>query len=302
MAPVIVHLNGQLVPRESARVSVFDRGFLFGDGLYEGLRAFEGRVVRADLHTERLSNGLNEVGIAFDAASLEPATHELLEASGLRNAFIYWQVTRGEPAPDQPVRSRVPAAEQKPTVFGYCVPAPGLDSYDDPPTKSAMTIPDLRWHRGHVKSISLVGNVMAALDAHTFGSDDAIFVRDGLAAEGTSANLAVVRHGPGGAVTIATPSLTSVSILAGVTRAILLEEMPEIEVRPVLEDELVTADEIVLLGTLTMVTSVTSLNGVQVGAGMPGPGARRMLRVLIDAIRSEWEAAARAGEATGARR
>lgn len=113
--PVLVHLNGEILPADRARVGVFDRGFLMGDGIYEGLRAFR-RTRRADgpATARRMNHGLNSCRIAWDAARMDGLTRDLLKANGLRDAFIYWQVTRGVPAPGQPVRDARPHRRDDP--------------------------------------------------------------------------------------------------------------------------------------------------------------------------------------------
>lgn len=282
---MIVHLNGQLVPLAQAKVSPLDRGFLFGDALYEGLRSFDGRVVGMEMHVRRLANGLKEARIAWDAARMDALTYELLKANSLKDAFIYWQVTRGTPGEGDPVRARIPPADIRPTVFGYCVPAKGLETYHEVPTKKCITARDTRWSRGHVKSTSLLGGVLASLEADERGAEDAILLREPLVAEGTSANvLLAIPDGRG--VRLVTPSMESVSILAGVTRDILIREVPTIEQRPVHVLELGKASEIVLLGTLTMVTAVTELDGKPVGNGRAGPEAKRLMDALVRAIRA----------------
>jgi D-alanine transaminase len=288
---VIVHLNGRLVAKEAATVSVFDRGFLFGDGVYEGLRGIawgggEGRrIVGIGRHIERMRRGLESARIGWDPSGLERMSLDLLAANGLTDAFVYWQVTRGTPGPADPVRSRVPGAGTRPTVFGYCSAQPALVSFTEPPQKSAIMIEDRRWLLGRLKSISLMGNVLAALEADAAGSEDAIFVRSGLVAEGLATNVVLALHGPGGRDTLVTPSLEAVPILAGVTRDILLEAAPEIEARAVTVDELRRAGEVMLIGTTTMVTSVVRLDGRVIGTGEPGPRARRLLATLLSAIR-----------------
>lgn len=281
---VILHLNGHLVPREQARIDPFDRGFVFGDGVYEGLRAFAGHVVGLGLHVQRLRRGLAETRIPWEAGNLGTLTDELLRANGLTDAFIYWQITRGVPAPGQPVRTRVLAGATRPTVMGYCVPTAGLDSYPPVPEKTAITTPDTRWLRGQVKSISLLGNVLAALEAQEAETDDAILIRNGLAAEGTAANLIVVLE-QGGKTQIVTPPLDGVPILRGVTRDILLAAVPEMVERPVRAEELRHAPEVMLTGTLTMVTSIVKLDGRAVGKGKAGPVAEKLLRRLVEVIR-----------------
>lgn len=290
---MIVSLNHRLLPRDQARIDPFDRGFLFADGVYEGLRAFSGHVVGMPLHVRRLAAGLRELRIDFDAGLMVERTRELLEANRLRDAFIYWQVTRGVPAPGQPVRSRLLTGPVTPTLFGYAVPAPTLEQCAIVPTKSACRVRDTRWLRGLVKSIGLVGSVVGAIEAHEQGGDDAILIRhpepNGMAgeprvAEATSSNLlAVLDSGE-----IVTPALESAPILAGVTRDILIAAARasgvDLRERTLLDRELSRAREIMLLGTLTMVTSVTTLDGAPVGTGTPGPIAQKLNALLLKAI------------------
>lgn len=287
---MLVHLNGQLVPHDRAFVSVFDRGFLFGDGVYEGIRAFDGRVRAMDRHVARLANGLGEIKLEWDAEGIREIVPELIRANDLGDAFIYLQVTRGVPAAGRALRARVPDGPVTPTVFAFCVPAAKLDACVEPIGKTAMTVEDFRWQRGHIKSISLVSNVMTALTAAEQHEDDAIFVRDGLVGEGTSTNVVMSVGGK-----LVTPSLESVSILRGVTRALVLEEGLEIESRPVTVEELRRADEVMLVGTLTMVASVVRIDGRPVGDGRVGPRARALARGLVEGIRAEISGEVRAG-------
>lgn len=295
---MIVYLNGELLHKDLAHVSVFDRGFVFGDGVYEGLRAIavEGRsrgetggarIVGLRGHEERMAAGLAEAGIAWDVSRLGPASEQLLHANGLRDAFVYWQVTRGTPTDAMPVRQRVPAKEMEPTAFAYCSPQPAIESFVGaaPVAKSAVSLRDVRWEMGRLKSISLMGNVWSAMRADSMGAEDAILLRggeDGLVGEGLATNVVIVTaEGE-----VCTPSLDSVPILAGVTRTILLRECPEICERAVQARELRDAREVMLMGTTTMVASVTKLDDRAVGDGTPGPVARRLLQVLVEAIRA----------------
>ncbi|MCA9305736.1 MAG: aminotransferase class IV [Phycisphaerales bacterium] len=281
---MFVHLNGNLVPAGEARVSPFDRGYLMGDGIYEGLRATNGRVIALDRHVQRMRAGLGEARIeGFDPESLDAMTDELLRANRLEEAFVYWQVTRGAPEAKPPFRTRIPPPSMRPTVFGFAAPVESVASWGEPSVKKASVRPDTRWTRGHVKSISLMGGVLAAIEAHEFGDDDAILVRDGLVTEGVSTNVFLSIGGR-----IVTPALESAPMLAGVTRALILDEDPDIEVRPVTEDELRRADEIMLAGTLTMVAGISTLCGKPVGdGGAPGPASRSLLAALQRAIRKD---------------
>lgn len=283
---MLVHLNGQLVDASEARVSPFDRGFLFGDALYEGLRAFGGRIVAPELHASRLGEGMAEARIeGFDPEGLESLALELLGANGLGDAFVYVQVSRGAPdparTPAMQLRARTPRG-MRPTVFAYCAPAPSLAECARGPAEKACALrPDRRWLRGHVKATSLLGGLISAYEADEAGAGDAIFVRDGFATESVSANLLVVKDG-----VVATPPVANGWILDGVTRRLLLEADGAIEERDVRAEELRAADEALLVGTLTMVTSVTSVDGRPVGGGGVGPHARRLLAALVERIRA----------------
>lgn len=299
---MLVHLNGRLIPHDQARVSAFDRGFVFGDGVYEGLRSFKDprrgrRVIAVGRHVRRLQAGLEECRIPWDAAALDRLSSELLDANGLDDAFLYWQITRGVPdLSPGPVRSRVPGNPHTPTVFGYCtrLPALRLDAAE-PASKRASIQPDLRWSRGTLKSISLLGNVLAAIDAADGGAEEAILLREAgglgphrLLTEGTYTNVLLALPRPGPHRTddpldrfeLATPSLESAPLLAGVTRDLLLAWEPRIVARAVTEAELHAAAEVLLLGTTTMVTSVTALDAAPVNRSEPGPVAKALLACL----------------------
>ncbi len=278
------------MPRDLARVSVFDRGFVFGDGVYEGLRAVPrgesgARIVGLRGHEERMAYGLREAGITWDVRELGQRSGELLAANSMRDAFVYWQVTRGTPGEGMPVRQRVPAKDMKPTVFAYCSPQPPLETFVTPVAKSVVTLRDIRWELGRLKSISLMGNVWCAMKADAAGAEEAILLRggeEGLVGEGLATNVVIVTRGG----EVCTPSLESAPILAGVTRAILLRECPEINERAIRAVELRDAREVMLVGTTTMVARVSRLDGRVVGEGAPGPVAMRLLRTLVEAIRS----------------
>lgn len=299
------------MPIERARISPLDRGFVFGDGVYEGLRAVAvdgGRgthIVALGRHVDRMRLSLRECRIEFDPAALEQASYDLLAANSLRDAFVYWQVTRGTPRLDagDPARTRVPAPGMAPTVFGYCAPQPPLSAFAEPARKTAVTLEDVRWSLGHIKSTSLMGNVLLTMAADRAGAEEAIFLRHGLVGEGSATNVLVAVEGPHGERQVATPSLESVPILKGVTRSILLDAGCGIVERAVRAEELERASEIMVIGTTTMVASIVRLNGRSVGTGAPGPESKRLLKVLLSAIEGEASAggarAAPSGRAGG---
>jgi D-alanine transaminase len=281
---VIVHLNGQLIPARDAAISPFDRGFLFGDGLYEGLRASHGRIFAMPEHLERLQNGMRELDLmGFDVAQLMPMTTELLRANGLTEAFVYWQITRGEPGPGQGCRDRVPPTGMKPTVFGFAEPTAPVETFTRPRPLRAALLPDMRWSLGHIKAITLLGSVLAGQEAARHGADDAILFRsdsgEPYITEGLATNVVALIDGQ-----LVTPALSSAPILAGVTRRLLLEGATGITQRVLTVSELRRAEEIMLVGTRTMVASVTELDGRPVGKGLPGHAAHRLLELLCARI------------------
>ncbi|MEQ9616511.1 MAG: aminotransferase class IV [Phycisphaerales bacterium] len=274
---MIVYLNGSYVDQSQAKVGVFDRGFLLGDGIYEGLRAVGGEVVDFDRHVVRMRDGMSVARMdGFDPVSLEPIFRELLAKNALRDAFLYVQVTRGEPGESGPRRARVLEGGRGPTVFVYAEP---IEMIDEPRRVRACVIEDRRWTYGHVKSISLMGGVIAAFEARDRGADDAILVRDGFLTEASSTNVFVRTNGE-----IATPPVEKGYLLGGVTRDVLVERTPGVVVRPVSEAELRGADEIVLTGSKTMVASVVELDGEPVNGGEIGPAARKLLAALLGGV------------------
>lgn len=296
---MIVHLNGKLVPASHASISPFDRGFIFGEGVYEGLRSITwdrspagARVIAPRLHAQRMQKALNAAAIRFDASNLEELTLELLAANDLREAFIYWQVTSGTPSPNDPPRHRVPPTSITPTVLGYCSPLPALSSITAPMEKRVITARDPRWEMGWLKSTSLMGNVLVAKAAAKRGCDEAILIRGGdasgrggLVAEGLATNVVLVLPVPYDGIEIVTPALSSAPMLRGVTRDILLNLAPEIRERPVHEIEVRTAMEVMLIGTSSLVTAVTSVDDTTVGSGKPGPMTIELFNRLVTCYR-----------------
>jgi D-alanine transaminase len=312
---MLVHINGQLVPVHEARVSAFDRGFLFADGIYEGLRSFnhdgERRLIAPELHVRRMARGLERCGIAYDPAKLLPITHELLRVNNLDDAFVYWQVTRGTPdLHGGPVRERVRVDNLQPTVMAYVKPIERLDvsrpEEARPAVKKASLQVDERWLVGEVKSISLLGNVLAALAgveaSGIDGAAETILCRampDGthVLSEGTYTNIALVIPKPGFGESerlreplktheVLTPSLESTPILNGVTRAAMLALCPDIREARLTTRDLARCSELLLLGTTTMITSITHVDGRAIGTGAVGPVAMELSRFWARALKN----------------
>ena len=277
----VVYLNGDFLPVGDAKVSVNDRGFLFGDGVYEVTPAYGGRLFRWEQHLARLRTGLAAIGIDFDAASLKQVKQELLARNGLdgtAGAYVYVQVTRGVAPrshwfPDPPVA---------PTVYAFAnrFKRPAMGEWAR--GISAVTVPDQRWARADIKAIALLANVLAAQAAVGAGAGNAIFVRDGIALEGSHNNLFAVFGG------VLATAPRSNYILHGITRDLLIElaggmGIP-VEERAIPLSELYLADEMFFSGTTTEVRPVVEIDGRKVGDGAVGPVVRRLYEGFLGVV------------------
>ena len=258
---MIVYLNGTLVPIEEASVSVLDRGFLFGDGVYEVVRCYAGRWFRLEDHANRLQRSLAEIGLTgFDVGWMEGIGRDLLTAHGRTpaDAILYLQITRGADR----LRSHVHPEGMVPTVFGMIRE---WNSNQDPETASVICLEDWRWSRCDIKSVSLLGHALAANESHRKGADEAVLVRKGVVTEGASTNIAIIREG-----TVMTHP-ESPHILSGISRKVVLEICAELKI-PFQErsfglDDLKRADEVFLMGTTHEVWPVSSIDGHPVPVG-----------------------------------
>jgi D-alanine transaminase len=274
-------LNGEIMEAADARISPFDRGFLFGDGVYEVVQYFNRTGVGLDLHIARLEKSLRDASLeGFDARAIEEIGDSLLEAGSLRDAIVYLQVTRGEQMP----RAHLPKRGAAPTVFAYAIAATSLSEFAAPRTISAIVMHDDRWRRCAIKSTSLIANVLAAMEGDRAGAQEVILHRDGVVTEGSMTNVFIVRGGR-----VATPPVdTEPSILAGVTRALLIESGlasgVRIEERPVRIEELGDAEEIFITSTRRIVDGVGRLDGRLIGSGKAGPVTCELFNRLTAAI------------------
>jgi D-alanine transaminase len=270
---VLVYLNGEYLPRAEARVPIDDRGFLFADGVYEVIRIYDGRPFLFEDHIARLGNGLRALRIkGVDLDAFSAVAERLIAENGLQtgDASLYLQVTRGA----APRAHQFPPPDVAPTVF-----ASAQRFEQHPPTYfeqgvSAITVPDSRWARCDIKSISLLPNVLANQQAHERGAFEALFVRDGIVLEGSHSNLFMVFDD--GLVTYPASNY----ILAGITRRYVLGLAQQLGI-PAREglvpiDRLLEADELFLSGTTTEIMPVVRVDGRSIGSGSPGPQTRRL--------------------------
>nr|WP_297784009.1 aminotransferase class IV [uncultured Allomuricauda sp.] len=250
--PEKVHLNGKIVSAEDAKISVFDRGFLFGDGIYEVMVQLENGIFYKKAHLDRLQDNLNKIGINYNVDEIDRQLKPLLKASNLNESscLIYIQVTRGTAPRKHSYPKDVPAS-----IMMYALPyaLPAIN----PKHMKAILEPDFRWHRCDIKSISLLGNIMANEAAMNADTDEAALVRNGMISEGSHTNIFFVKNG-----TVITHPADE-HILNGITRMIVLKlcndlKIPVIE-RPVAENEIEHMDEAFFTGTTTQVASIAQL-------------------------------------------
>ena len=259
----VAYFDGEFGPLEDIRISPLDRGFMFGDGVYEVIPVYAGRLFRAGAHLDRLERSLAEIRIEdpLGRAGWSALLEGLVERNGGGHQAVYLQVTRGAAPRDHAFPGGV-----APTVFAMSR-VTGVDSDTSP--LQAVTRPDIRWTRCDIKSVALLPHVLMRQEAQDAGASEAIMIRDGLVTEGTSSNVFVVLGD-----SVHTPA-KSTHILGGVTRDLLLELAVEAGIdcreEPVTEAQLRSAREIWVTSSTKEVVPVTRLDGEAVGEGVPGP-------------------------------
>ncbi len=266
----IAYLNGSYLPLEEARISPMDRGFLFGDGIYEVIPSYGGKMVGFGPHISRMQDGLAaiEIKLGWDQEKWREVCTQLCEKNGNGNLGVYLHVTRGA---DTKRHHAYPDGIE-PTVFGYAfeIPAPPVPDRELVHPYTCSTGPDLRWHRCNIKSISLLGNVMHFQQGHSAGDGEILLYNDNNElTECGACNAYVVKNG-----VVATPPLDR-QILPGITRHIALEVLRrdgsiQVEERVVTMDEVWDADEIWITSSSKEIAPVIKLDGKPVGDGKVG--------------------------------
>ena len=267
----IAYLNGEFMPLEEARISPMDRGFLFGDGIYEVIPTYDGKMVGFGPHISRMQEGLAaiEIKLGWDEDKWLDLCQALMEKNGKGNLGIYLHVTRGA---DSKRHHAYPEGIE-PTVFGYAfeIPAPPIPERDKIHPYTCATGHDMRWDRCNIKSISLLGNVMHYQQGHVKGDGEILlFNQDNELTECGACNAYIVKGG-----VVATPPLDN-QILPGITRQLLLKVIEAdgsipLEERVITMDEVWDADEIWISSSSKEVVPVVKLDGKPVGDGKPGP-------------------------------
>ena len=279
-----VHVNGHWLAEEEAQVSIFDRGFLMADAVYEVTAVLGGRLVDFAGHRARLARSLAALDMAAPVADddLLALHREIVARNALGDGMIYLQVTRGNPG-DRDFAFPDPA-EVPSTIVMFTQAKPGLA--DNPQVASGIrvvTVEDLRWGRRDIKTVQLLYPSMGKMAAKAAGCDDAWMVEDGFVTEGTSNNACIVKDG-----VIVTRPLSS-DILHGITRAAVLrlaaEVQMEVDERPFTVAEAQAAEEAFVTSATSFVMPVVAIDHVPVGTGRPGPVAARLREIYLEESR-----------------
>ncbi|AHM03333.1 D-alanine aminotransferase [Roseibacterium elongatum DSM 19469] len=278
-----VYVNGQYLPEEEAKVSIFDRGFLFADGVYEVTSVLGGKLVDFGGHAKRLERSLKELDMAapVDMDELLEIHRQLVEKNGIDEGLIYLQITRGAAADRD---FAFPPEDTPPTIVLFTQSKPGLA--DSPAARTGIkviSIEDQRWGRRDIKTVQLLYPSMGKMMAKAAGADDAWMVEDGFVTEGTSNNAYIIKNG-----TLITRHLGN-EILHGITRAAVLrfarEAQMTVEERPFTIDEAKEADEAFITSASAFVMPVVELDGQTIGAGAPGAVSARLREIYLDEMR-----------------
>lgn len=276
-----VYVNGEYLPETEARISIFDRGFLFADGVYEVTSVLDGKLIDFAGHARRLQRSLDELEMANPVTGDEllEIHRELVRANDLMEGLIYLQVTRG--AAD---RDFAYPEDARPTLVLFTQAKPGLaDAALAKTGMKVISIEDQRWGRRDIKTVQLLYPSMGKMAARAAGAHDAWMVEDGVVTEGTSNNAYIVKGD-----TIVTRQLGH-EILHGITRAAVLrmarEAQMKVEERPFSMAEALSADEAFVTSASTFVMPVVEIDGAAVGSGRPGPVASRLREIYLDEMR-----------------
>lgn len=272
-----VYVNGEYLPEDAAKISVFDRGFLFADAVYEVTSVIDGKLIDFAGHMTRLNRSLGELSIPApaDADQLLEIHRELLTRNSLENGLIYLQVSRG--AAD---RDFLYGDDMTPSLVLF---TQAKDLIASPAAKTGLrivSVPDIRWKRRDIKTVQLLSPSLAKMTAKHANADDAWMIEDGYVTEGTSNNAYIVKDGQ-----VITRNLSN-DILHGITRAATLRLANEAQIsvveRPFTIAEAQAAEEAFITSASAFVMPVVEIDGTKIGNGKPGPIGRQLREIYIE--------------------
>lgn len=280
----VVYLNGEFIPQQEAKVSILDRGFLFGDSIYEVIPVYQGVAFRLPQHLQRLRYCLNAIELSSPRSCLHWTDQQwadiisrLVALNGHGNQSIYLQVTRGTAS----TRNHAIPDDIQATVLLMSSPlsTPSLEQIDNPQTLTGICANDYRWSHCDIKTTSLLASVMLHQQALHAGVDEALLIRDGQLTEGSASNLFIVKN----QVVLTPPK--SQYLLGGITRDLLIEIMAQhhIEYRQeaISQQALFEADEIWVTSSAKEVAPLISLDGKSINKGQPGPVWKKVAALYI---------------------
>lgn len=277
----IVYVNGNYVPEEDAKISIFDRAFLFADAIYEVTAVLDGKLVDYDAHMERLHRSLRELNMdqPVSDAAIREMHEELMARNNITNGLIYMQITRGVAERDFAYPEE---AEQ--TIIAFTQEKDLANSAQARTGIKIVTIPDIRWQRRDIKSTGMLAQAMGKQAAKDAGVNDAWMVEDGYVTEGTSNTAFIVVDGN----KLVTRPLSN-AVLPGITRRTIMKLAGNgditIEERPFTVDEAKAADEAFITSASSFVMPVVEIDGAMIGGGQPGPVTRKLREAYIDEAR-----------------
>ena len=275
-----VYLNGEFLPLSQAKISVLDRGFIFGDGVYEVVPGYNRKPFRLKEHVARLMRSLDKIEIhtGKEAAFWEKLMSEMIAESVWDDNYVYLQVTRGVAKRDHPF----PNPAVTPTIFAMTSPFKRLTEEERTVGIKALSFLDQRWLHCDIKSISLLGNVLAKQYAVAHGVQDVVQFRNGLMTEGASANIWLVKNG-----VLCAPKRDN-RILEGIRYGLLQELAHKVgvpfEERDITQSEVEQADELLLTAAMREVVAITTYDNKPVGAGVPGPIFQKLRKAYDEVL------------------
>ncbi|PRX08267.1 UNVERIFIED_ORG: D-alanine transaminase [Martelella mediterranea] len=274
----IVYLNGEWLPEDQAKVSIFDRGYVFADAIYEVTCVLDGKLLDYDGHAARLKRSTDAIGIKLpvDDEGLLALHREIAERNDMREGLIYLQVSRGNPGD----RDFMFEKDMEPTFSMFTQKKTVIDTPTAKNGITVVTLEDLRWGRCDIKTVQLLYPSLAKMEAHDKGADDAWLVKDGFVTEQTSATSYIVTQDD----VIVTRPLSHV-VLPGITRASALEIAArngfKVEERPFSVEEVKAAKEAFYTSASNFITPVIAVDGQPIGDGKPGPTSLKLRELYI---------------------
>jgi D-alanine transaminase len=275
----IVYVNGSYLPEEQGKISIFDRGFLFADGIYEVTAVVHGKLVDYGCHMERLERSLHEIRMDWPCSrqELKSMHEEMVKRNNLAEGWVYMQITRGVADRDFKFPKGI-----KPSLIAFTQAKKLVDNPDAVKGVRVITIPDIRWARRDIKTVNLLAPVLGKQAAYEAGAFEAWMIEGGKVTEGTSSNAYIVKAGK-----VVTRALSN-TILAGCTRRSLFrlakQHDIDIEERSFTPEEAYDADEAFLTSASNFVMPIVEIDGKRIGGGQPGPLTRKLREIFLEEI------------------